>query len=250
MGFGAQAAQASSSSYGYNISDALSTMNSGSTGTSTSQSGQNIWGPQANQLKDLYGATGDLAQAQSGEAAKLGQQLATDLGRMGQGYQQTLQGLADPTAQIKAQEASLKSGLGSLFRDEINPNLTAGAVGAGGMGGGRQGVAQGVATGQLADAYTQGLGDITAAANAQAGTAASAGLSSLPMMQNLGMSGLTSAWLPYQMQAGILGGPTALGSSSSKSKNKSKSKAKSGSSSRSEQSAESDSFSVGVSVGV
>ncbi len=85
---------------------------------------------------------------------------------------ETLRGLMDPTAQISAQSKSLKSGLGELFREELNPAIRGDAIAAGGFGGGRQGVAQGQAVGELADAYTQGLGSITAQANAQAGQSA------------------------------------------------------------------------------
>lgn len=76
----------------------------------------------------------------------------------------TASGIADWRGQADAQMASLKSGLGAMFRDEINPAIKGNALGAGGFGGGRQGVAQGVAAGQLADTYAASHGDIMASA--------------------------------------------------------------------------------------
>ena len=107
--------------------------------------------------------------------------------------------LVDPTAQIAAQEASLATGLGNLFNNEINPAIESQSLSTGGFGGGRQGVAQGVAAGQIADAYTTGLGDITARANSQAGNAINMS------------SGLANFTMDQIAQAGqILGSPTVL----------------------------------------
>lgn len=82
-----------------------------------------------------------------------------------QGNLDTLQRLGNPTGQIAAQSRSLRSGLKEQFAEEINPAISGSAIAAGGFGGGRQGVAQGQAAGEIADAYTQGLGQITADAN-------------------------------------------------------------------------------------
>ena len=118
--------------------------------------------------------------------------------------------LLDPSRQIRAQTDSLRSGLGRLFSDEINPAIENAAIASGGFGGGRQGVAQGVAAGQLGDAFTQGLGDITARANAQAQVAIGAA-------PGLAQAGVGAAAAPSQFGfdqlgqfAGLVGAPTIL----------------------------------------
>lgn len=122
----------------------------------------------------------------------------------------TLAGLMDSRGQIAAQSASLKSGLGELFSEEINPALKGNAIAAGGFGGGRQGVAQGQAAGELMDSYTQGLGDITAGANAQAAAAAQGysgileGLRSSVLGANQSVAGIRSDARSQAMQASSL----------------------------------------------
>jgi hypothetical protein len=138
-----------------------------------------------------------------------------------QGFNSLL-GLTDATGQIAAQEASLKSGLGSLFRDEINPAISSGALGAGGYGGGRQGVAQGVAAGQLGNSYTQGLGDITARANAQAGQAATQLGPMAGLMGGVANMGQTAGQAMLANLSNILGDPKVLQKSSSESASTSK----------------------------
>jgi len=140
-----------------------------------------------------------------------------------QGAMNTMSGLMDPQGQIAAQSASLQSGLGDLFRNEINPAIQSNAVAMGGLGGGRQGVAEGVATGQLANAYTQGLGDITARANAQAGASAAMmpGLTEANMGNT--MAGQLGGYAPLQQLAQILGNPAILQEMQSKSKGKTES---------------------------
>lgn len=193
--------------------------------TSTSQA---IYGPQGSGLDSLYGAAGNLFGQISGGAQAQGMQLSDQLSGLGQGFLGQMQGLSDPSAQIAAQEKSLSTGLGNLFSQQINPAISSQAIGAGGFGGSRQGVAQGQAIGQLGQAYTEGLGDITARANNQALQAQGMGIGSLPGMFDLGMAGYNSQWSPLQQYAGLLGGPTVLtqsagtsyGEQSSQSKNK------------------------------
>jgi len=118
--------------------------------------------------------------------------------------------LMNPAEQIAAQEASLKAGLSNLFGNTLMPQIASQSVLAGGLGGGRQGVAQANAMGELGQAYTQGLGDITARANQQAGMAAQ-------FMPTLASANMQNRMAPIlaraqslQDRAGILGGPTVL----------------------------------------
>jgi len=159
-------------------------------------------------LRGLYGLSSGFTNpfAQQTAAAQAGAFANPAL----QGAVSNLGAMTNPQAQIDAQTSSLQSGLGRLFREEINPQLTSDAILAGGLGGGRQGVAQGVAAGQLASAYTEGVGDIVARANQNA--TAAAGI--LPgVTQGLLQSRLApqTAGLDVLAQlSGILGSPTIL----------------------------------------
>lgn len=120
-------------------------------------------------LGALTGTVQNPLQGQQSVLTRLSQ--LGNVGQQTQAYQPALAAMRqqmNPTRQIQAQGRSLQSGLGEMFREELNPAIRGNAIAAGGFGGGRQGVAQGQAVGELADAYTQGLGDITANANAQA----------------------------------------------------------------------------------
>lgn len=159
-------------------------------------------------LQALYGASADVTDPRG--AAKAGvEATAYSLPRIQQAFD-SISALTDPTGQIAAQEAALSQGLGRFFREEINPEISRGALAAGQSGGARQGVAQGVAAGQLADAFTQGRGDIVARAN-QTALGASAVIPT--MAQTLYDTSLapSSAGLdPLAQLAEILGGPTVL----------------------------------------
>lgn len=131
--------------------------------------------------------------------------------------------LMNPQAQIAAQSASLQAGLGQLFREEINPAITSRAVAAGGLGGGRQGVAQGVAAGQLGQAYTQGLGDITARANQTALGAASVAPQLADARYRASVQPTMAGLDPLARLAQILGAPTVLSTTEDRASSDSKS---------------------------
>ena len=147
--------------------------------------------------------SGDIAMGQAQNQGMLDQAMAQNMALM------------DPSQQIASQSASLQSGLGDLFRNEINPAIEGNALMAGGLGGGRQGVAQGVAAGQLGNTYASAMGDITARANAQSQGAVNsmAGLG----QANLANRGALASFNMGQLgdYAGILGGPTVLNQSQS-----------------------------------
>ena len=195
---GMSSSQNSSSgeSYGYNLAS----------------SDTDVWGGQQGPLGDIYSGV----QGMLGQQANMGRRAAgvsRPLQQAGGGFLENLQGLGDPSAQIAAQSQGLQQGLGDLFANEINPALRTGAIGAGGLGGSRLGVAQGAAAGQLGDAYTQGLGDIYANANQQAMGASLGGMAALPGLYDLGMNQYQAAWAPYAQASSIIGGPTVLSKS-------------------------------------
>lgn len=192
---------------------------SGNKSKQSSEQSSKVWKLQAPFLEDLYQAGSDIALPGAGAAQ-------TDAGALGQQFApgmlnafNNVSGLTDPTAQITAMSNSLQAGLGDLFRNQINPAIEGSAINTGGFGGGRMGVAQGVATGQLANAFTQGYGDIVADANRQSMGAAG-------MLPGLAMGAIdnsmagSNAGLDILQRLGaILGNPTVLsrGSSSGKS---------------------------------
>ena len=124
----------------------------------------------------------------------------------------------NPNSPIAQQQASLQAGLGQMFREELMPSMQSNAIAAGGVGGGRQGVAEGVAAGQMAQAYTQGLGDITARANQQALGAAGMmpGRSQALAEATYGsLYGGDKGMSILGQLAGIIGGPTVTQQSQS-----------------------------------
>ena len=178
-----------------------------------------VWDQQTPYLQNLFG------QAQ-GAASGIGNPFQAGMDTISPWMQSagsTLQGLADPTQQIATQTAALESGLGSLFQNQINPAITSNSISAGQMGGGRAGVAQGVAAGEMANAFQQGHAAITGQANQQAGNAAQAlnnlGQSFFGMSGQAGMGQMA----PLQMLAQILGSPTILSQQQSTGTSKGKS---------------------------
>ncbi len=114
--------------------------------------------------------------------------------------------------------------LGNFFSEQINPEITAQAIGGGQLGGGRQGVAQGMAAGEVGDQFRRGAtalraGDINAR-DAVAGTLGQQGIQSAATgFQGMGSilgaadMGFSAGMAPYERLAAILGGPTTLNQS-------------------------------------
>ncbi len=132
--------------------------------------------------------------------------------------------LSSDNAVLEEQIDLLGEDLGSFFNEELLPGITSDAVAGGQLGGGRQGVAEGRAIAEVGDQFTRGAtalraGDINArdnvastlAGNSIAG--ASVGLSGVPSLLGAADVGFSAALAPHERLAGILGGPTTLGSS-------------------------------------
>lgn len=205
--------QDQSTSFGNNQSSAFGTDQSTSFGQNQSTSGSYIDPTQGGFLQNLWGQASGLADPQGVQA-----NIQNTLGQIMPGLQgtfQNLQGLTDPSQTIATQSQALQQGLGNLFNNEILPGIKGDAIASGGFGGGRQGVAEGVATGQLANSFTSGLADITSAANSQA-LQASQQLGTLGQgIMGLSQAGQTAGMDILSQLAGILGGPTVLQQSES-----------------------------------
>jgi hypothetical protein len=159
-----------------------------------------------------------------GEAASLfngGSDFLKSLASGGPGgdYINSRLGPNDPA--LQAQLEALKSGLGSLFNDELNPAIRSDGVATGTLGGGGNGVAQGVAAGKVSDAYQQGAASLLASsqqqrdalalgANANATTAATAGIAGLPALLGISQAKASAPLLSQSLLQQILGGPTTL----------------------------------------
>jgi len=224
--------QSTQESYGYSgsQSDQFSRGVSSSLGGGQSTTTQGI--AFEDLFQRLYGGAStaaDTAIANAGELGTAARQLFTG----GQGFLDQLRGGADTAyleqrlggnPQLGEQISALGSDIGEFFRTEINPTIRGNAVAAGGLGGGRQGVAQGLAANAAAKQFTQGATALraqdlasrdTAAANlASARTSAATGaLSQIPALFGLAQGGANAALSPYAALAGILGGPTVLSQS-------------------------------------
>lgn len=116
---------------------------------------------------------------------------------------------------------ALREDVGRLFTEQLNPAITSRAVAGGTLGGGRQGVAQGLATETAAREFTRGAlalrtSDMQArdAAAAQVSanslSAASTGLGALPSLLDLTERGQNAELGVYSSLSSILGGPTVL----------------------------------------
>lgn len=258
--------QATSSQYGYSSAQSGDVSRSVSEGISggSSQSQQSVF--LADLYKQLYGG----ATAAAGNVAMEAPALKTAAQQLFTGGSQFLQTLGD-NAGLDYQKqrlssdsavediiASMKTDAGNLFSEKLNPAITADAVAGGNLGGGRQGLAQGVAQAQVANDFTKNAaalryGDVQAKdaiAASIAGNsivAANTGLGALPSLLDTLERGQNAELAPYSSLSSILGGPTTLNESSANDFSRSTSQSAADAFSRSfgEQSAQSQSTSRG-----
>lgn len=241
---------AMSFSAGQNRSDATGTSSSESQGFSSSQSqdiaksiSESLSSGQSSStqsiafedlFKQLYGgASGaaDKAMLGAGDLTKAAQQLFT-------GGSTFLQGLGGDagTAYLNSrlkddsvlneQIDLLRQDSAKLFNEDLNPAITSRSVAGGTLGGGRQGVAQGMALDAVGESFSKGAATLRAqdlASKDQAAaqvasnslSAANTGLGALPGLLDLTERGNNAELGIYSSLASILGGPTVLGQSQS-----------------------------------
>lgn len=229
---GKNKSSSTSESYGYSQSGSSSV--SGSQGSSQSTSGGRSFTDIAFEdiFASLYGNASGAASRMATAAPGFSEQ-AQQLFSGGVGFLDSLGG-GDPylegrvggagDALLEEQIGALGEDLGAFFREELNPAITARAVGGGTLGGGRQGVAQGRATAAVGEQFRRGVTDLRTADQAQrdaaAGTllqsrnqAAGIGLDALPGLASVAQTGFGAELAPWEALAGILGGPTTLAGS-------------------------------------
>lgn len=127
---------------------------------------------------------------------------------------------------LEDQIAGLREDAGRLFTEELNPAITSRAVAGGTLGGGRQGVAQGMAIDATQREFMRGATElrandmnqrdsIAAQVASNSLTAASTGLGALPGMLDLLERGNNAELGVFGALSSILGGPTTLSESES-----------------------------------
>jgi hypothetical protein len=138
-------------------------------------------------------------------------------------FQQQLQQFSDPNnSMVQGNIDRLGQNLGEQFNNQILPGIQSNAIQGGQLGGGRQGVAQGLAAQGMQNAFAQGASNIQNNAFNQAQQAsqfgsqfnqnqALAGIGALGQQQQFALS-------PFQGLAGIFGSPTVIGQGSSRGK--------------------------------
>jgi hypothetical protein len=217
--------QGEAESYGYNQSTQAST--SGSMGRTR----ENI------AFQDVFSQLYGNASSAAGRAVADADMLGGAAQSLFSGGNQYLQGLGQDAGSnylegrlsgnnpvLEQEIAQLQEDTGRLFREEFNPAITSRAVAGGTLGGGRQGVAQGLAAESAARSFTQGATalrsrdiasrDAVAQSVAQNSlSAASTGLGALPSLLDVLERGSRSELGVYSQLSSILGGPTTLTSS-------------------------------------
>jgi hypothetical protein len=234
LGFGGSSSKSKTQSNSFTNVDSFSNQVGGN--FSQSQQGTFIAPGQNPYLQSLYGNASGLAQQVQPQVAQQGAELGAQLGGIGQQQLENLGGIAggsNPFMQallarsqgsnpyINQQIASYGNDIARQLQSNILPQIGQGFATANQFGGGRQGLAEGLAIqesmrqfGQGAqnlrsDAYAQGAGAAGTALQAQLGASRGA-LGALPGQFELGMAGPMAGFLPMQQLGGLLGDPTVL----------------------------------------
>jgi hypothetical protein len=224
---------ATSQDFGGNVSQSFSDSLSRAVSGGQSTSSSNI------AFEDLFrqmygGATG--AAADAAGAVPLLQGQAASLFSSGNQFLQSLQGgpsqdylqgrMTGEHPLVDQQISALGDDLSRFFGEQLNPQITSTHVGGGTLGGGRQGVAQGMAMDSLGREFQQGALGIRVAdmqARDQAARdlgqmqigGAQTGLGSLGQMFGIAEGGAFAGMAPHTMLSQILGGPTVMNQSQS-----------------------------------
>lgn len=239
LGLGKQKSDSSSS--GQSTSDSFGT-NMSISGDSSTSYGSSVSGGRSSTTQDI--AFGDLfgdlysgaSQAAKGAVANADQLGAVASGLFSGGSRflegiggdagtEYLEGrISGDNPLLQQQIDLLREDAGKLFSEELNPAITSRAVAGGTLGGGRQGVAQGMAMETAADQFMRGSVALrsndmamrdqaaaTVAENSLAGAAT--GLGALPGLLELMRSGVTSELDIFGSLSNIMGGPTVLSDS-------------------------------------
>lgn len=219
----------SQDSFGYSVNTGRSGSVSGSTSSGVSAgisgSSQSVFGADvfAQLFQGALGAAGAINPAVATERVNQlftgGSAIIEQLAGGGAGADYLTQRLTGGNEALDEQISGLGSDLGRFLREELNPVIRGSAVAGGSLGGGRQGVAEGLAAESVAREFTRGATELRSADMQRRDSAAlgllqltgqnaATALSALPSLAQIG-SGVESL-APYSALADILGGPTVL----------------------------------------
>lgn len=227
FGFGASTSESNSSASSFDQSNSQS--DSGGFGVSESEQSVAFEDIFARMFGGAEGAAGGLDPSMLTDAAN-------SLFSSGSGFMQGISDnaggnflqdrLGSDNQVLEDQIGLLGEDLGNFFNEELLPGITSQAVDGGQLGGGRQGVAQGRAISEVGDLFTRGAtalraGDISARDSIASGiddrsiSGAQAGIQGAGTLAGIADMGFSAGLAPFERLAGIMGGPTVLGSSSS-----------------------------------
>lgn len=240
--------QSQQSSFGFSTNESQSSSVSGGSSVSSSGSASRSFTDIAfaDIFRELYsGATGvadraaNLVPALADQARQLfagGVSFLDDLQAAGApdaGADYLAARVAGESPVLEEQIGALGEDLSRFFGEELNPQITEAAVRSGALGGGRQGVAQGLASEAVAREFARGATSLRAAdvaardaaardlsgnlraTEANRIAAAGTGLGALPGLFGIAQGGFGAEFAPYQALASILGGPVTLAGSES-----------------------------------
>jgi len=164
-----------------------------SKGTTTNL-GSDVWGPQQGYLTDLWGK----AQGQNNQQGMSPWDAMTSAisDRASQTYNQ----MQDPNAGMQQQMDMYSKYMGQKFGEEINPQIKADAMLAGGFGGSRQQIGQGLAAGKMAQQMSDFAGQQWQGNQDRALQAADSSMQLADFSRQM-------PWYGLNQYAGILGNP-------------------------------------------
>jgi len=174
--------------------------------------GQQLFGQQQGGLQGLFGqAQGLFGQGQQFAQQGVNNQFLSALGQQAGGNPEL----------VAAQTQQLGQDIGQFTREQVLPGIRRGAVGGNALGGGRQGVGEGIAGQEAIRAFSRGAIDFQgqdANRSLQAaqsgggllGQGAAQGLGSLGQQFGLLNAPFQSQFSPLMQLAQIIGGPTVL----------------------------------------
>jgi hypothetical protein len=241
LGLGKQ--KSDSSSTGQSTSESFGS-NVAISGDSSTSYGSSVSGGQSSTTQDiafedvfsqLYGGASSAAKGALANADQLGE-VARSLFSGGSQFLEGIGGDAGSnylTGRLTGQNPALQDEIdllredtGRLFSEELNPAITSRAVAGGTLGGGRQGVAQGLAMEASANSFARGAAALRSEDMARKDaaameiarnslTGAQTGLGALPGLLELASAEHGAELGIYGQLSQILGGPTVLSESGS-----------------------------------
>jgi hypothetical protein len=180
--------------------------------SSSSGSSSNFISPdQLPYLQNLWGGGQRLMNQQNnGQFNRQMQGNAKNLYNQGQGFLNQLNGPYQQSQSATQQIGSLQQQLGQQS-DRLMHGVGQQGIGSGQFGNSRGDIGQAMVGEGAQNALAQGAGQIMGQDQGIQAQSALGGLSSLQGMFGLGQSPYMSQWLPYSMQAGLVGSPAMEG---------------------------------------